>query len=379
MKSKRASRRRFLKEGAALAGLAVGAPSVTGQTLPGQSLAPTVAPVAVKDLMAYGERSRFVTSTRGTMTTIGNMDMHRGVANWDARTPLAEMIGTITPSSLHFVSSHGNTPPDINPKEHRLIIHGMVERPLVFTLEELMRLPYVTRIHYIECINNRPGRARKTLDDGHGMISCSEWTGVPLSLLLKEAGVKPSGKWLVAEGAEETKHASSMAMGKAMEDAIVAYGQNGEPIRPHQGYPLRLVVPGFEGKYNLKWLKGIKVVDRPYMTYWEQSSFIKGAKHQGAYSPEQGPKSVITFPAAGHRLPGRGFYTIRGLAWSGGGAVRRVEVSTDAGRTWNDAELPEPPLRIALTVFQFPWTWNGGETVLQSRCTDDEGRVQPAA
>jgi sulfane dehydrogenase subunit SoxC len=228
--------------------------------------------------MAYGERSRFVTTTRTTMTMIGNMDMHRGVANWDARAPLAEMIGTITPSSLHFISAHGNTAPDINPKEHRLIIHGLVERPLVFTLEELMRLPYVTRIHYIECINNRPSRGRNTVDEGHGMISCSEWTGVPLSLLLKEAGVKRGGDWVVAEGAEETKHASSMAMGKAMDDVIVAYGQNGEPVRPHQGYPLRLVVPGFEGKYNLKWLKGIKVVDRPYMSYWEQHHYMDSHK-----------------------------------------------------------------------------------------------------
>ena len=140
----------------------------------------------------------------------------------------------------------------------------------------------------------------------------------------------------------------------------MAYGQNGEPVRPHQGYPLRLVVPGFEGKYHVKWLKGIKVVDQPYLTYWEQSCVHnRGAKTRGAYSPEQGPKSVITFPSGGQRLPSRGFYTINGLPWSGGGAVRRVEVSTDGGRTWNDAQLPEPPLRIALTRFQFPWTWNG--------------------
>ena len=379
MKPRRASRRRFLKEGATLAGLAAATPALAGQSLTGGgALAPALPAATVKDLMAYGERSRFVTTVRATMTMIGNMDMHRGVANWDARTPLAEMIGTITPASLHFISSHGNTPPDINPKDHRLIIHGMVERPLVFTLEELMRLPYVNRIHYIECINNRPARGRDTVDEGHGMIGCSEWTGVPLSLLFEEAGVKNGGSWIVAEGADETKHASSMAMGKALEDVIVAYGQNGEPVRPHQGYPLRLVVPGFEGKYNVKWLKGIKVVDRPYMSYWEQHHYMDSHR-KTRYYVEQGPKSVITRPGGGQRLPSPGFYNITGLAWSGCGAVRKVEVSTDDGKTWSEAQIQGSALRMALTRFQLPWTWNGEETVLQSRCTDERGQIQPTA
>ena len=377
MGSKRTARRRFLKEGAALAGLAVGVPSASGQTLGSvRAERPTDLTVA-RSLMAYGERARFVKTSRFVYEDA--WDLHTDPNGKDAHTVLDQQLGIITPAPLHYIQSHGNPPPDIDPTQHRLMIHGMVDRPLVFTMDELMRFPAVSRIHYIECIGNAPNPRAKTLEAMHGMISCSEWNGVLLSVLLKEAGVRSGASWIMAEGADATKHGKSVPMGKVMQDVLVAYGQNGEPVRPHQGYPLRLVVPGFEGKYHVKWLRGIKVVDRPYMTYWEQSSYIKGENHQGAYSPAQGPKSVITFPSAGQRLPSRGFYTVKGFAWSGGGAVRRVEVSTDGGRTWNDAHLPEQPLRIALTRFEFPWTWNGGEAVLQSRCTDDVGRVQPSA
>jgi len=365
-----------------LAGVAVGAGSASGQglwsTAVGTSaLGTNASGMAAKDTMAYGERSRFVTSMRTRMSMIGNMDMHRDPNGWDARTPLEQMIGIITPAPLHYVSSHGNPPPDIDPREHRLIISGMVERPLVLTLDELMRFPSVSRVHFIECIYNAPSPRARTLEQNHGMISCSEWTGVPLSVLLGEVGVKRGASWVFAEGADATKHGKSMPFAKAMQDVIVAYGQNGEPVRPHQGYPLRLVVPGFEGKYHVKWLKAIKLVDQPYLTYWEQSAFVKDGKTQGSYYMEQGPKSVITFPSGGQRLTSKGFYTINGFAWSGGGTVRRVEVSVDGGRTWTDARFPEPPLRIALTRFQLPWAWDGGETVLLSRCTDDTGSVQP--
>ena len=181
------------------------------------------------------------------------------------------------------------------------------------------------------------------------------------------SGLLAGGNWIIGESDEVTRSSRSAPLAKMMLDALVAYGQNGEQIRPQQGYPLRLVIPGFEGKYHVKWLKRIKVVDRPYITYWEHGTFMKNANTKGQYFMEQGPKSVITFPAGGQKLTGRGYYTITGFAWSGSGAVRRVEVSTDGGRTWNDAQLQEPVLRLALARFQLPWTWNGGEA----------GQVQP--
>ena len=328
------------------------------------------------------------------MTMIGHIDLHGDPNGLDARTPLGELTGTITPSALHYVSSHGNDPPDIDPREHRLMIYGMVDRPLVLTMDELMRFPAVSRVHYIECIANAPRAEQKTLEQMHGMTACSEWTGVPLSLLLKEVGVRSGASWILSEGAEATKLGASMPMGKAMDDVLVAYGQNGEALRPHNGFPLRLVVPGFQGKYHVKWLRRIRVVDRPYITYWEKHSYAKRPAAQrtgpntmanshvageGSYFMEQGPKSVIIFPSGEQRLPSRGYYTINGLAWSGCGAVRRVEISTNGGRTWSDTQLQEPLLRVALTCFTFPWTWNGGEAVLLSRCTDEKGQVQPSS
>jgi sulfane dehydrogenase subunit SoxC len=328
--------------------------------------------------MAFGEPSRFANISRKPATMLRNLDLHGEPKGIEALTPLGELTGTITPSGLHYVSSHGNLPPDIDPRLHRLRIYGMVSRPLVFTMDELKRLPSVSRIHYIECIANSPVPDGKNLEQMHGMIACSEWTGVPLSLLLKEAGVRGGAQWILAEGASASSLATSVPMGKAMDDVLVAYGQNSEPVRPHNGYPLRLLVPGFQGKYHVKWLKGIKVVDRPYMTYWEKHHYVKSAGRQGGYLLEQGPKSVITFPSGEQRVPSRGYYTITGLAWSGCGAVSRVEVSIDGGRTWNDAQVQEPVRRIALTRFTIPWTWNGEEAVLQSRCIDDKGQVQPS-
>ena len=299
-------------------------------------------------------------------------------------TPLQDSIGIITPSSLHYVTTHGYDPPDIDPRQHRLLIHGMVDRPLIFTLEELKRLPSVSRIHFLECAGNsdldRDDQANaETVQETHGQTSCSEWTGVLLSLLLKEAGVQKGASWLVAEGADAGKHTKSIPLEKAMDDVLVAYGQNGEAVRPEQGYPLRLLVPGWEGISNVKWLRRIKVVDQPYMTKWESTMYASLRPDGKArwFQFEMGPKSVITFPSGGQRLPGRGFYEITGLAWSGGGAIRRVEVSTDGGRTWKDAQLQEPVLRMAHTRFRFPWNWDGEEAVLQSRCTDERGDVQP--
>jgi sulfane dehydrogenase subunit SoxC len=266
---------------------------------------------------------------------------------------------------------------EIDPQEHRLMIHGMVDRPLTFTMEDLKRLPSVTRLHFIECAGNRTSPKAKTVQETHGMTSCAEWTGVPLSLLLKECGLKGSASWFVAEGSEEVKGASSIPIGKGMDDCLVAYGMNGEALRPQQGFPLRLMVPGFEGIFHTKYLRRIKVTDRYYMNY-NDYGHLDRESDEAALGFQIGPKSVITFPSGGQQLPGRGFYEIRGLAWSGGGAVRKVEVSTDGGKRWNDAEIKGTAQRMAHARFTYQWNWDGNETELLSRCTDELGSVQPS-
>ena len=373
MDSKRPARREFLKSGAALAGgltLGAAAPAI-GQTPPSHPMIK-----GDKDQIAYGDRSRFVTSVRIA---------HGGRPSPDAfglvfhvATPLQDSVGVITPSSLHFVgTTRGSYIPEIDPREHRLMIHGMVDRPLTFTMEDLKRLPSVTRLHFIECAGNRASRRAKTVQESHGMTSCAEWTGVLLSVLLKECGLKAGASWFVAEGSEEVKGASSMPIAKAMDDCFVAYGMNGEPLRPQQGFPLRLMVPGFEGIFHTKYLRRIKVVDRYYMNYNDYGHLDQEPK-VAALEYQIGPKSVITFPSGGHQLPGRGFYEISGLAWSGGGAIRKVEVSTDGGRRWNTAEIKGTAQRMAHARFTYQWNWDGQETELLSRCTDEIGQVQPS-
>jgi len=382
MNPKNSDRRRFLKNGAALAGLAVGA---SASALP---LAAEPALEKVDELHLHGERSHFVESVRTGSINNPERRLKDEPVAFGLRSPLQDQIGMITPASLHFIVSHGFEPPDIDPREHRLLIHGMVDRPLIFTVDELKRLPSVSRFHFIECHGNSttagPGGPARiapnaTAQDTHGFTSCSQWTGVPLSLLLKEAGVQKSASWIMAEGADASKHSKSFPLAKGMDDAIVAYGQNGEPVRPEQGFPLRLVVPGWQGINNVKWLRRIDLVDEPYMAMMETSRYpsLKLDGKSRWFEFELGPKSVITRPSGGHHLPVRGYYEISGLAWSGGGAIRRVEVSTDGGRNWKDAQLHDPVARKAHTRFSIPWNWDGEEAVLHSRCTDDQGTVQP--
>ena len=305
-------------------------------------------------------------------------------------TPLQEYAGIITPASLHFVQQHSSHLPDIDAQQHRLTIHGMVDRPLSFTLEELQRLPSVSRIHFVECHGNSSPMIHNAGNPNmglpvqfiHGMASCSEWTGVPLSVLLNEAGVQKEASWLVYEGADPGKFTHTVPLAKAMDDCLVAYGQNGEPVRREQGYPIRMIVPGWEGPFNVKYLSHIKVVDQPYHTWNESMNHSVARADLGGksrwYHFEWGPKSVITRPSAGLNIPGRGYVEITGLAWSGGGAVSKVDVSTDGGRTWKEAKLHAPVLPKAHTRFTFDWAWDGEEAVIQSRCTDDQGEVQPS-
>ena len=371
MQSKPRGRRKFLKQ-AALASLAVGSAGIARAQAPES---PAEAPPVASDLRAvraYGQRSRFETAVRETAVP-------------QSHNPIQEQQGIITPASLHYVVSHGYDPPDIDPRQHRLLIHGMVDRPLIFTLEELKRLPSVSRIHFLECAGNTsPVEGRETqtsIQYTHGWTSCSVWTGVALSMLLKEAGVQKNATWILAEGSEAGKHTKSIPIEKALDDVLVAYGQNGEAVRPQQGYPLRLVVPGWEGINNVKWLRRIKVVDEPYFAKSESTGYpvlrpgMKGKAFW--YNFEMGPKSVITYPSFGQKLAAKGYHQIAGLAWSGGGAIRRVEVSVDGGKNWKDAELQGPILSKAHTRFIFPWIWNGEETLIQSRSTDERGIVQP--
>src|SRR5262245_57585503 len=267
--------------------------------------------------------------------------------------------------------------PDIDPKLHTLTIHGLVDQPLTLTMDDLKRFPSVTRLHFIECAGNRHTPRQKTVQETHGMTSCAEWTGVLLSTLLKECGLKGSATWFVAEGAEEVKGASSMPIAKAMDDCLIAYGMNGEALRPQQGFPVRIIPPGFEGIFHTKYLRRIKVVDRYYIKYNEFGQLDK-APVTAALEYKIEPKSVITFPSAGHHVRGAGFYAITGLAWSGGGAIRKVEVSTDGGQRWNNAEFKATPQRMAHTRFGYMWNWDGQEAEIQSRCTDELGQVQPS-
>jgi len=381
MGSKRLDRRELLKSGAALAGgMTIGAVApAMGQTQASEAGHGPASPPMIRGdeakIIAYGDRSKHVTSVRiphGGRPSPDNFGLTFHVAS-----PLQDSVGVITPSSLHyFATTRGSFLPDIDPNTHSLMIHGLVDRPLTFTMADLKRLPSVTRLHFIECAGNRTSRRAKTVQESHGMTSNAEWTGVLLSTLLKECGLKGGASWFVAEGVEEVKGASSMPIAKAMDDCMIAYGMNGEAVRPQNGFPLRLMVPGFEGIFHTKWLRRIKVVDRYYMNYNDFGHLDRDPK-VAALEYQIGPKSVITFPSGSQQLPGKGSYEISGLAWSGGGAIRKVEISTDGGKKWNNAEFKGTPQRMAHARFSYQWNWDGNEAELLSRCTDEVGQVQP--
>jgi sulfane dehydrogenase subunit SoxC len=299
------------------------------------------------------------------------------------RSPLQFLEGMITPNGLHFERSH-NGIPDIDPDQHRLVIHGLVKRPLVFTLDDLARYPMTSRIHFVESAGNSGALYAKTAAPGtaqqlHGLLSCAEWTGIPVAMLLDEAGVDPSAQWVLAEGADAAAMSRSIPLAKMRDDAVIALYQNGERIRPSNGYPMRLLVPGYQGNMNVKWLRRLKVSATPMMTKDETSKYsllLKDGKVAQFKFPLDA-KAVITKPSPGYQLKAQGFYEISGLAWSGNGKVTRVDVSADGGKTWAQAALSEPVLTKALTRFRIPWHWTGQEAVLQARCTDDTGYTQP--
>lgn len=361
--------------GALLAGLptvAVGQPSApevpARPTVPDD---PTKVPGAPTS--PVGTRSPFETPAR-TPT---------GEITGNSLTPLEKLTGTITPSDLHFERHHAGIPA-IDPERHTLMIHGLVREPMVFTLNDLKRFPQVCRTHFIECAGNsrnayRDPKRTMTPQRVAGQTSNTEWTGVPLATLFREVGVKPEATWFLAEGADACKMTRSVPVEKAFDDALVVWAQNGEPLRPETGYPLRLLLPGWEGNINVKWLHRIELGTQPWMTRWETSKYTDPLPNGTArrFSFEQDVKSLITSPAHPGKLDGTGWHAISGLAWSGRGSIAKVEVSTDGGSRWQEAELLGPVSPKAHVRFQHMWRWTGGTARIMSRATDETGAVQP--
>ncbi|CAM5550919.1 Sulfane dehydrogenase subunit SoxC OS=Eoetvoesiella caeni OX=645616 GN=DFR37_11517 PE=4 SV=1 [Eoetvoesiella caeni] len=375
------ARRRFMLGAMAAVG-AAGVPGMAAAATPGAKER-TVPPDATKvqgvgvavDDGGYGLRSQFETEVRTRYPT------KTTESSWSF-TPLQNSIGMVTPSGLHYERHHGGIA-TIDPSKHMLYVHGMVKQAKKFSMADLKRFPALSRLMFLECSGNgltewaKP--TLKTVQGTHGLTSTSEWVGVPLSTILNEAGLKPGAKWLLAEGGDAAVMTRSIPIEKAMKDCLLAYGQNGEAIRPEQGYPIRLFVPGYEGNMSIKWLRRLEVSDMPFMTREETSKYTDlmpdGTALQFSFLMEA--KSVITYPSGEMLLQKPGFYEISGLAWSGRGSIKRVEVSVDGGKSWRDATLHGPVLPICHTRFTLPWEWDGKEAILQSRCTDDTGYVQP--
>ncbi|HEX6007500.1 MAG TPA: sulfite dehydrogenase [Burkholderiales bacterium] len=372
-------RRNFFKQSAALV---TGAASVgLGHGANAQGLAAQPwERVYGSAFTGYGQPSRFEQPVvRHLLRPYGDLAPGTG----GSLTPIESLEGIITPSSLHMVRSHSGTP-DIDPRKHQLLLHGLVARPLAFSMESLSRYAMITRTYFIECSGNSlratlPKPVQMPAGAIHGMISCSEWTGIPLRVLLEEAGLQPHAKWLLAEGADSAHMSRSIPLAKALDDAMIALYQNGERLRPEQGYPVRLLLPGWEGNTNVKWLRRLKVTEGPTYARDETSKYTDllpdGRAQQFTF--EMGVKSVIAKPSSTMTLPGPGFYEISGLAWSGAGRITRVEVSVDGGATWLDAALTGEKNAKCLVRFRLPWEWTGHPAVLQSRATDEKGRVQP--
>jgi len=370
-------RRAFLRGGAAMAAAMTGYTVIkpaAGEALKEDpwSLAPGATSPPVE------QRSRF---EQKVVRTLSNPNGEP--RNTHARTPHHLLNGTITPNSLHFTILHGGTP-DIDPDRHRLVIHGLVKRPLIFTLDTLARYPMVSRMTFVECGGNSaplfsPQPMQASVQALHGLASCAEWTGVQLSTLLEETGIDAKAKWLVAEGADSPAVSRSFPLLKAQDDAMIALYQNGERLMPGNGYPMRLLLPGWEGNMNVKFLRSLKLTDQPAMSYYESKIYSQmlpnGKSYQFYFLQEV--KSFITHPSHGMAMQGPGFYEISGIAYSGDSRISKVMVSADGGKTWAKAALQEPVLSKSFTRFRVPWQWDGGPAVLQSRAWDEAGNVQP--
>ena len=372
MSDERISRRAVIVGAAATAGAALLAKLPMAEA--GTSITPPVEPPVGPGAptSAVSVRAAFETPAR-TPT---------GALTGASLTPLHELTGTLTPNDLVFERIHSGIP-TIDPRGYKLLVHGLVDRSMVFTLDDLKQFPSVSRVHFIECAGNgraayRDPKPEMTPQIVDGMTSNGEWTGVRLEDILRETGVKRSATWFLAEGSDAAKLSRSVPIAKAWDDAIVAYAFNGEALRPSNGYPVRLLLPGFEANTSIKWLRRIKLVDQPNMSKDETSKYTDPLPDHTArqFSLVMDAKSIITTPSAPMRIH-RGWHEISGLAWTGRGRITRVEVSTDGGATWAAATLQEPVLSRAHTRFRFMWEWHGEAAELMSRAIDETGYVQP--
>jgi sulfane dehydrogenase subunit SoxC len=314
----------------------------------------------------------------GKRSVFEKYERHLRYSGTSSRSPLHQLTGTITPSDLHFERHHAGVPL-IDPVKHKLIIHGMVDRPLSFTVDDLKRFPAVSRICFIECSGNLAREADEytTPQIICGMTSQSEWTGVLLSTLMREVGVKPSASWFLAEGSDAAVLTRSIPK-NIWNESIIAYAQNGEAVRPENGYPIRLLNPGYEGNTSVKWLRRMEFSDKPFMTREETSKYtetIKGGKAR-QFSLVMDARSIITYPAYPDTVE-KGWIELQGIAWSGRGKIAKTEVSIDSGKTWHAANLQEPILSKAHTRFRYLFKWDGKETIILSRAIDETGYTQP--
>lgn len=373
-------RRNFLRKSVAVAGSGVGLGLLGGNA----AAAPLPVPGSNQQMgrpipeTEYGMPSKHEAHVKRRRTDV--LKNKQNQSDW-SMTPLQHQHGIVTPNGLVY-ERHHNGVPDIDPDQHVFVIHGLVDRPLKFSMSDLMRYPSVSKFYFMECSGNgltdwlKP--ASTTVQQSHGLLSCAQWTGVPLAWLLDEAGVKKEAKWLLAEGADGSAHARSIPLEKALDDVLLVYAQNGEMLRPENGYPLRLFVPGWEGNVSIKWLRRIKLGTEPWNFRSETARYtdpMPGGKWR-QFSFEMEAKSVITRPSGGMAIR-PGLQEIEGFAWSGNGKVKAVDVTVDGGKTWQTATLEEPVLDKCLTRFRYRWNWQGGPAKIASRTVDSTGYVQP--
>lgn len=376
-----AERRSFLKQGLTLlgaAGLAAGGTRAVASNLPPE-LPPWSKSLGTGVLTnPYGSPSPHEAHVQRRTVDWLTGDRVAGISF----TPLADLKGIITPSGVVFERFHAGLP-EVDPQQHRLMIHGMVDRPIILSMEDLMRFPSVSMIRFLECPANGGmewrGAQMDRLQFSHGMLACCEWTGVLLSTLLEEVGMKKGASWILAEGSDGSHMSRSIPMEKALDDALVVYAQNGEMLRPEQGYPVRLINPGWEGNTSIKWLRRLEIGDKPWYQREETAKYTDlyadGKSREFTFVQEC--NSVVTNPCPEKPLGKPGKLWIEGLAWSGRGKIKQVDVSVDGGVSWRPARFTSTVLPRALTRFGVEWDWNGGPAMIQSRAIDETGFVQP--
>lgn len=374
------SRRKMLRNSVAYAG-AVGAAGITAGAKAAEGLA---VPQSNKEMgrpmpeNEYGMPSKFEAHVKRRRTDV--LVNKQNYSDW-SMTPLHQQHGIVTPNGLIY-ERHHNGVPDINPDHHKFVVHGMVRQPLEFSMADLMKYPSVSKFYFMECSGNGLtdwlAPKSKTVQQTHGLLSCAQWTGVPVSTILEEAGLLKEAQWALAEGADGAAHARSIPIKKLLDDSLLVYACNGEMLRPENGYPLRIFTPGYEGNTSVKWLRRLKVGDKPWHLRSETARYTdpmpNGKWRQ--FSLDMEAKSVITSPSGGMKIQ-PGVIEILGFAWSGKGKIRTVDITLDGGRTWRNARLEEPVLDKALTRFRYTFKWDGAPITIASRTVDSTGYVQP--